>query len=457
MDSEKIEYYRPENNPRNLHSAMQYNPVGQPEIRVAARVENFEQSESLTVNLGDGANDAFGRLRISSPFTLFDSFHRYADNGKIGQYNVGVSGSTFNSNAGCVTMTVGGNTGDLIYRESLRTFAYQPGKSLLVLQTFCMAPATTGLRQRQGYFDVDNGFFIELDGTTLSFVRRSKASGVVREDRVSQLEWNVDGMGIGPLNPSGITLDISRVQIFFTDIEWLGVGTVRQGFVINGQFHTCHMWHHANSIGTVASPSTLPYMTTAILPVRAELQNTGNTLVSSNYNLICTSVISEGGYELRGRPRSIASPLGSPYDTGAVANAIKPLITIRLKSNRLGAIVLPRELGIMPTDNLTGKWYIIQGGTTSGGSGTWVSAGDDSSVEYKMDATSITGGTVTESGFLQAQAFAGTRASLESGTFFKYQLERNTFVPTAYEFTLALAITGTNKSVYAAISWEEVT
>jgi hypothetical protein len=27
------------------------------------------------------ANDAFGRLRISEPFTLFDSSHRYADNG----------------------------------------------------------------------------------------------------------------------------------------------------------------------------------------------------------------------------------------------------------------------------------------------------------------------------------------------------------------------------------------
>lgn len=457
MTSEKIEYYQPGNNPRNLHSAMQFNSVGQPELRVAARVENFAQQESLTVNLGDGASDAFGRLRISSPFTLFDSFHRYADNGRIGQYNVGVAGSTFNSNAGCVTMTVGGNTGDLIYRESLRTFAYQPGKSLLVLQTFCMAPAVEGLRQRQGYFDTDNGVYLELDGTTLSFVRRSKSSGVVSEDRVPQTQWNVDGMGIGPLNPSGITLDISRVQIMFTDIEWLGVGTVRQGFVINGQFHTCHLWHHANTAGTVTSPGNLPYMTTAILPVRAELQNTGNTNVSSNYNLICTSVISEGGYELRGRPRSIGSTLGSPYDTGTPANTIRPLITIRLKSNRLGAIVLPREFGIMPTDNMTGKWYVIQGGTTSGGSGTWISAGDDSSVEYKLDATDISGGTVTESGFLQAQAFAGTRASLETSSLFRYQLERNTFTPTTYEFTLALAITTTNKTVYTSMAWEEVT
>ena len=44
-------------------------------------------------NVIGGANpsgmavDAFGRARISSPLTLFDSFHRFQDNGKIGTAN----------------------------------------------------------------------------------------------------------------------------------------------------------------------------------------------------------------------------------------------------------------------------------------------------------------------------------------------------------------------------------
>lgn len=455
MSSEKIEYYQPGNNPRNLHSAMQFNPVGQPELRVAARVENFAQQESLTVNLGDGANDAFGRLRVSSPFTLYDSFHRYTDNGKISQYNVGVSGSTFNASAGCITMTVGGNTGDLIYRESLRTFAYQPGKSLLVLQTFCMSPALSGLRQRQGYFDVDNGFFLELDGDTLSFVRRSKSSGVVQEDRIPQTQWNVDGMGIGPLNPSGITLDISRVQILFTDIEWLGVGTVRQGFVINGQFHTCHLWHHANTTGTAASPSNRPYMTTAILPVRAELQNTGNTLVTSNCNVICTSVISEGGYELRGRPLSVGHALNASY-TLAAQYQLYPVLSIRLKPTRLGAVVIPRNFSLAVGSSANYRFTIVSGGVTSGGTG-WVDTPDSSSVQYKLDATSISGGTILEMGYVTATNQSSVSPNLSDYPF-KFQLERNTFTGATYEFTLCVASdSNSGPKVWSSINWEELT
>jgi hypothetical protein len=142
---------------------------------------------------------------------------------------------------------------------------------------------------------------------------------------------------------------------------------------------------------------------------------------------------------------------------GTPANTIRPLITMRLKSTRLDGIVLPREFGILPADNLTGKWYLIVGGTTSGGSGTWTSAGTDSSVEYKLDATGISNGTVVEVGFLQSQAFGGSRASFQSAGAFQYQLERNSFTDVGVEFTLALAITTTNKHVYADMSWQEVT
>jgi hypothetical protein len=139
---------------------------------------------------------------------------------------------------------------------------------------------------------------------------------------------------------------------------------------------------------------------------------------------------------------------------GTPANTIRPLITMRLKSTRLDGIVLPREFGGLPADNFTGKWYLIVGGTTSGGSGTWTSAGTDSSVEYKLDATAISNGTVVEVGFLQSQ---GTRASFQSSGAFQYQLERNSFTNVGVEFTLALAITTTNKHVYADMSWQEVT
>jgi len=388
--------------------------------------------------------DAFGRLRVSSPFTLFDSFHRYQDNGKVTEFTAGTATSTHDANAGCIVMTIGSASGDRIYRESSRVFAYQPGKSLLIFQTFCMSPAKAGLRQRQGYFDTDNGVYIELDGSTLNLVKRSKSTGVIVETRISQSNWNIDTMdGLGP---SGITLDITKTQILWWDIEWLGVGTVRTGFVIDGEFIQTHSFHHANIL-------TLPYMTTACLPVRAEFENTASTGTSSSYRIICTSVISEGGYELRGRAFNASHPISTPYRL-ALTNTMYPIMSIRLKSNRAGAIVLPKTYSIAVADAGNFRYHVINGATTSGGS--WNSAGTNSSVEYNLGPTGYTGGTVLESRFIiSTNQAAGAPSGAEFP--FKFQLERNTFTNTMYEFVLAIESDSVNTDVFAQINWEEIT
>jgi hypothetical protein len=104
---------------------------------------------------------------------------------------------------------------------------YQPGKSLLILATFCMNAAKTNLRQRVGYFDDNNGIFLEQNGTSVpAFTIRTNTSGTPSDtNTVLQSSWNGDKLdGTGP---SGITLNLARVQIMWTDIEWLGVGNVR--------------------------------------------------------------------------------------------------------------------------------------------------------------------------------------------------------------------------------------
>ena len=50
---------------------------------------------------------------------------------------------------------------------------YQPGKSLLNLNTFVMDAAQTNLAQRVGMFDNDNGIYFEKTGSTLRWVRRT--------------------------------------------------------------------------------------------------------------------------------------------------------------------------------------------------------------------------------------------------------------------------------------------
>lgn len=430
-----------ETNLLNLHKAMEYNTQGQPVIRT-------------TSGASAASNDAFGRLRVSNPFTLYDSFHRYQDNGKAGVFTAGGGTSSHDANSSSILMAVGVAQNDEVIRETSRVFAYQPGKSLQMMISFNMSPAKSGLRQRVGLFDSDNGVYLQLEDDELSIVMRSSSDGSLGETKVVQADWNVDsinGQGINPL-----VLDITKSQIFWIDMEWLGVGTVRCGFVIDGQFVHCHSFHHAN-IGT----ST--YITTACLPGRVEIKNVSATTSPSTYRQICFTVISEGGYEVRGQPRGVGHELqagagGSgiigPY-TLAEANTDYPIASIRLKSTRPGAIVIPTNFSIAVLSGANFKFKLLTRAVTSGG--TWYSADANSAVEYNLNATAVVSGTTVENGFIAATNQSSVSPTLTK-TPFTYQLERNRFTNTFYEFVIVMSTSASNDpNVLAAIDWEEIT
>lgn len=389
--------------------------------------------------------DAFGRVRTSTPYTLFDSFHQFQDNGKAATFTSGSASSAHDANSSSIVLTVGTSAGDKVYRESSRVFAYQPGKSLLILQTFCMSPAKPGLRQRQGYFNSKNGIFFELNGTDLRFVKRSYVTGSAVDTVVPQSEWNANKMP---------HLDISRAQIMFIDIEWLGVGTVRVGFVINGEFVVCHRFHHANQPSLSTSDTTKPYMSTACLPVRAELDNITGTTSPSSYRLICTSIMSEGGYELRGKKMSVGTQSVLSPKALSVAGTFYPVIAIRLKSTRLDAIVVPAKVNINTPSAGDYCYRIVVAADVTGG--TWTSVDATSSVEYNVDASgSVTTGTIIHSGFFSSSTQSRPVIELDSNSF-RYQLERNPFTGEAYTFVVAIASKDANRSVYGTVDWEEV-
>ena len=103
--------------------------------------------------------DAFGRLRVSSPLTLFDSSHRYRDNGLWNTATASGGAAVFSTNEGLVNLNVNTTSGSEVIRETSKVFSYQPGKSLLVLNTFVMAPAQDNLTQKVGYFGTNNGIY----------------------------------------------------------------------------------------------------------------------------------------------------------------------------------------------------------------------------------------------------------------------------------------------------------
>lgn len=325
--------------------------------------------------------DAFGRLRVANPYTLFDSQNRYQKDPQFSEALTGSATATYVANESSVDMAVTTASGDKAVRQSYRVFPYQPGKSLQVLATFVMNEGKTNLRQRVGYFNTDNGLFFQVNGTTKSFVLRSYTSGTASDARtVDQADWNGDKLnGTGA---SGITLDITKAQILYMDFEWLGVGSVRCGFVIDGTFIVCHTFNNANDIDKV-------YMTTAILPVRYEIENTAETASASTMTQICSSVISEGGYDQKAIPQWARR---TTTLTG-VTTTFVPIVSIRLKSTSLGAVVIPSVYHAIPIGStLDYEVVLIKNPTLTSASFT----SNSTNVEIDVTATALTGGTIVD-------------------------------------------------------------
>jgi hypothetical protein len=351
----------------------------------------------IPISIGGTNTDAFGRLRVSQPYTLFDSQQRYAADNQFDTSTVNGASTTFLTNESTVQMSVAATTNSQAVRQTFRSMSYQPGKGLLVLATFAMNTPTANIRQRVGYFNTQNGVFFEANGTTLSMVMRSDSlptPGTPSDIRtVNQADWNGDKLdGTGA---SGYTLDPSKTQIFWCDFEWLGVGSVRTGFVINGQYIVCHTFNNANEIGSV-------YMTTAILPVRYEITNLSNATTAS-MKQICSTVISEGGYE-QYSPSHLAR---RTTKLATIGLTFKPVVSIRLASTALGAVVLPGRMQLLPITSQSYEVGLFFNSTLTGAS--WSAVSTDANVEMDTSATAMTGGTLVQTDYVSSSGSGGTQ------------------------------------------------
>jgi hypothetical protein len=381
---------------------------------------------------------------MSQPYTIFDSKNVGKKNNKF-TYCVSGNGQipSYNSTNSTIGLTCISGTG-LVINESKYRFAYQPGKSLLIMNTFCFGgvtsnviPNTSICTQRVGYFDDDNGIYVEINPSGVFINKRSAIAGLT--ESIAIASWNGD-------SSLKTTLNFSKSQIFWIDLEWLGVGSVRTGFIIDGIYYVAHSFHHANEIeGT--------YMTTATLPLRYEIFNVGNLSASGTLKQICSTVISEGGYELGGSQQSIGTPITGikSLDT---AGTFYPLVSIRLKSNSLDAVVVPSAVSALTIDTSICEWRLIKNGTTLGGD--WASINNDSQVEYKINGTGISGGSVLAKGFITSSNQSSSKIDLPKSEVLKFQLERNSFTSSPSELTLAISASTNSESAYGSLDWEEV-
>ena len=403
----------------------------------------------VTINPDTTSQDAFGRQRVSEPFTLGDYKHLYAIDSNFIE-SISGSGSTvsFIQNQAAARLQTGIGSTAYCVHQTKSYHHYQPGKSQLIFSSFNFYAPQQNATKRTGYFDDRDGIYFEQVGLNTSngvdaeigthnWVIRTFTSGIATETRIPQSQWNrdkCDGTGA-----SGFHLDITKTQLAFIDFQWLGVGRVRCGFTHDGKLITAHEFLHSNN-------NTKVYISNPNLPVRCEVRNTA-VGVGASFDQICSTVASEGGYTESGidfgytmtATRTTPTPAGTEF----------PLIAIRLKNSFQG---YPNRISVRlnnismycETNSVLFKIVKLPNSSSTyisnAGALTWNSAGTNSGVEYCIDATAYTDGDQFAAGYVPSGASQNSLSPVSSGE-----------LTSAKKNVIVQNIDSTSSEVYAVI------
>lgn len=398
-----------------------------------------------------GAVDAFSRLRVSNPQTLFETQTQYNANPlrmESGNTSDGVA-PAWSANSRMVTLQINaGAAGGSSFMQSYQYHPYQPGKSQLIYMTGVMGTGTAGAVKRFGYGDAANGIFYEQNGTSgLQFNRRTSTSGGVVDNTVAQASWNLDTFdGTGP---SGVTIDPTKDFILVIDLQFLSMGRVRIGFDVGGIIAYAHEFLHANVI-------SVPYMQTASLPVLGEIMAAAGLGSAATCNFKCAAVISEGGFEI-GLGRQFCTTTSITAQTSRTqALSLRPKTTFNGLTNRSDFVLT--GLDIMSGANQV-MWELCIGvGFTVAPAYADVNT-TYSSFEVGTGGTVpvLTNGIVIESGYVATGAAAGRVAVAQDLSIsYPITLDRSGAVRSLGTLTLLLtAFTGTS-ACQVGMHWLEV-
>jgi hypothetical protein len=380
------------------------------------------------------------RIKTSPYQTVFFNTFQYGKETDIWDEQItGTASAVHNPDASNITMSVGSTAGDKVVRQTRAVMRYIPGRTSTISFAIRLETPVAGVRRRFGIFDADNGAFFEDNGGVYSYVTRSKTSGSVVETRVLRDDWNgdkLDGNGF-----SQHTADPTKQQMIHIEYEWYGAGQVKFAWVIGGETIVSHTFNHANTIDKV-------WCSTPFLPIRVELENVIGAAGTHYLYQGSNSLISEGEPEKLGILVSQAT--GTAGRTMSSSNTYYPILSIRLKSNNLTGIVLPRSLQVATNDNTNVFWKLVRNPTLTGAS--WQPHDDpDSFMEYDLSATAMTGGTNTLNGF----TIGGGSSLTDIDDKASLQLGRSNLGTVSDIYTLACASPNTNKAALAVLNWIE--
>lgn len=385
------------------------------------------------VSIADSNNlDAFGRFRVSNPNTLFDGKMVDSSQSILFDTSTNLGGmATFLINESAMLMDVS-RANQFVIRQSHFFPNYQPGKSMCGLASFYFGTnIPAGVSKKAGLYDGTEGVYFEQTSTGLSWNLKSLSTGTTTT--VFQNAWNIDKLdGSGP---SGLTLSMATTNLLFIDFEWLGVGRVRTGFILRGQITYCHEFVLALDRVYLKDPG---------LPIRYEISTSSNQASNVSMKQICSTIISEGGYDPLGLVRSYI--MENAF--GTLGTSYVPILSIRLNPAYKTFLFSPSSIQAISNSGTTILYKALYNPVLTGAS--WQDT--SSYVQIDLSATSFTGGFSIDSGFLTTSArntFQGIPQSVLS-----FQSDIN---GTPDIFTIvARAVTGTNKDIQLAVNWREV-
>ena len=337
------------------------------------------------------ALDAFGRLRTSDCFTTFNYYPSDMTSNTTLDIDVWVSGQTGGAQSynsfNYINMPISGSGVTYSYRTTKQPMIYQPGKSRLIFMTGILMttvpPASGTVFSHMGIFNLDNasppavtqGTYLLTDG--INFFWEDKIQNVTPSTSVVQSSWNIDTFnGNGP---SGKTLTIANAAenlLIVIDQEWLGVGRIRCGFVIDGVIYYAHQFLHNNM--------TYQYTNTPRLSLSYYIVGSS----ANSMRQMCSTNIIEGGYFTTGRLNT-ALTYTNQFITLDDVN-LKVLLAMKVQSSFPFSTFFIKAVSLYYTTGGSGRFaqYTIQLFSTNGNIGALSGAAPsflpitNSSIEY---------------------------------------------------------------------------
>ena len=377
---------------------------------------------------GNPQLDAFGKLRVSGA-TLLGEY--VFSNGVLPTQFSGVlrNGGTVtwdnNSRALLLTNTT---ANDSHTSHTSNTYHhYFPGSSQLFIGTFALGDAgKTGLMREWGMFDDKNGFYFMQDDGILGVGIRSNASGAVLNLFIPQTDWNVDRAdGSGR---SQMVIDVTKDNIYWIDVQWLGAGRVRFGTYYDGQRVVLHEFYHGNNY-------SVPVTAMGSLPVCVHQMNMTATGSTSEMRAWCMAVWTESTLDVR---TSAATSLYSFSKTISVNDTYQYMGSLSPREllpngqpNR--TLYWPTEIECSGWDTVTGAPAIFEleiyaEPVLSGIVWTPIAS---STVDYDTSATFVASGVAVSKRFVQGKDSIDTTPvfnNMQYGAFKNYAEDGGTVV-----------------------------